>query len=54
MLFHIFAHVDADNVILIVEEKLSERAGELGLADAGGSEENKRAYGPVGILQACA
>ena len=35
VLLHIFRHVDADHGVLVVEQEFGERAGELGLADAG-------------------
>ena len=40
--------------VVVVEEKFGERLGELGLAHAGGTEEQERADGPVRVLQACA
>ena len=54
MLLHVFAHVDAHHGVLVVEQKLRQRAGGLGLADAGGAEEDERADGPVRVLQAAA
>ena len=38
--------------MLVVEHELRERAGELGLADAGRAEEDERADRPVRVLQA--
>ena len=38
---HVFAHVDADDVFLAVEERFGEGAGQLGFADTGGAEENE-------------
>ena len=52
MLLHEFAHVDADHGVVVVEQEGRERFGQLGLADAGGPEEQERADGAVGILQA--
>ena len=52
VLLHIFAHVDADHGVLVVEQELGERAGELGLADAGRAQEHERADRPVRVLQA--
>ena len=49
VLLHIFGHVDADERLLVVEHKVRERSGELGLADAGGAEEHERADGAVGV-----
>ena len=52
MLLHVFRHVDADERVLVVEQKLRQRLGQLGLADARGPEEHERADRPVRILQA--
>ena len=52
MLLHVLGHVDPDHRVLGVEHELGERAGELGLADAGRAEEQERADRPVGILEA--
>ena len=52
VLLHVFAHVDADHGVLVVEEEFGERARELGFADAGRAEEDERADRPVLILQA--
>jgi hypothetical protein len=38
---HIFTHVDAHDVLLAVEQRLGQGAGELGFADASGAEENE-------------
>ena len=54
MLFHEFAHVDADHRRIVVEQESGECLGELGLADAGRPEEKEAAQRPVRILQACA
>ena len=35
MLLHVFRHVDAHHRVLVVEQEIGERLGELGLADAG-------------------
>src|SRR5439155_26292089 len=51
VLFHVLGHVDADQVILRVEQERRERLAELGLADAGWSEKQERAVGPVRISQ---
>ena len=45
-------HVDADHRPLVVEEEVGERAGQLGLADAGGAEEQERPDRPVRVGQA--
>ncbi len=52
MALHVLGHVDADDRVLGVEEELGERAGELGLADAGRAEEEERADRPVGVGEA--
>ena len=52
MLFHVFAHVDANHRLLVVEQELGQSFAGLGLADAGGAQEQERADRPVGILQA--
>ena len=49
MLFAVLAHVDADHRALVVEEEVGQRLGQLGLADTGGAEEQKRSGGPVGV-----
>ena len=49
VLLHVLAHVDARERLLVVEEEFGERLGELGLADAGGPDEEERAQGPVGV-----
>ena len=54
VLLHVFAHVDAHHGVLVVEEKLGQRAGRLSLADAGGAEEDERTDGAVRVLQAAA
>ena len=51
MLLHVLRHVDADERVLVVEQELGQRLGELGLADAGRPEEHERADRPVGILK---
>jgi hypothetical protein len=37
--------------VLVVEQELGQRLGQLGLADAGGAEEQERADRPVRVLQ---
>jgi hypothetical protein len=44
----VLAHVQAHEPVLAAEQRLGERAGELGLADAGGPEEQERPRGAVG------
>ena len=48
--FHVFGHIDPDHVLFIVEERLGQGLGQLGLADAGGAEEEEGSEGPVGVL----
>ena len=52
VLLLVLRHVDSDQRMLVVEQELGERAGHLGLADAGRSEEQEAAKRPVRILQA--
>ena len=52
VLLHVFAHVDADHGVLVVEEEFGERVGEFGFADAGGAEEDEGTDGAVFVLQA--
>ena len=40
------------SALLVVEQELGQRLGQLGLADAGGPEEQERADRPVRVLQA--
>ena len=51
---HVFAHVDADHQLLIVEEKLRERSRQFGFPHAGGAQENERTDGPLGVGESCA
>ena len=51
VLLHIFAHIDANHCVLVVEEEFSQRAGEFGFSNSGWSEENKRADRAIRILQ---
>src|SRR3954447_15259333 len=53
VLLHVLRHVDAHHGLLVAEEELRQRAGELGLADAGGAEEHERAGRALRVLQAC-
>ena len=48
-LLHILGHIDADDVVLIVEQTFGQSFGQLRLAHARGAEEQERAYGAVGI-----
>src|ERR1700730_4835242 len=49
VLFHIFGHVEANKFPLVAEEKLSERFGQLSLANSGGSRKKKHAVRTTGI-----
>ena len=51
VLLHVLAHVDADHGPLVVEQEVGQGPGQLGLAHAGGPEEEERADGPVGVGQ---
>ena len=48
--FHIFAHVDAHDVLFIVEKTFRKRLGKLRLADARRSQKQERSDRAVGIL----
>ena len=50
VLLHVLGHVDAHHVVLGVEQRLGQRLRELGLADAGGAEEDERADRPARVL----
>ena len=52
MLLHVLGHVQLDEGVLVVEEELGQRLGQLGLAHAGRPQEDERAARPLGILQA--
>ncbi len=52
VLLHVLGHVDADHRVLVAEQELGERAGQLGLADARRAEEDERAGRPLRVLQA--
>ena len=49
---HELAHVEADHGVFVVEHHLGQGLAQFGLAHAGGPEEDERADGPVGVLQA--
>ena len=53
VLLHELAHVDAHHGVVVVEQEVRQRLGQLGLADARGAQEQERADRPVGVLQAC-
>ena len=50
MLLHVLGHVDPDHRLLVAEEELGEGAGELGLADPRGAEEDERASRALRVL----
>ena len=52
MTLHVLAHVDPHDGVLVVEHRLGEGLGELGLADTGRAEEEERADRATGILDA--
>ena len=53
MFLLILAHVDTGNHVLVVEEIFRESLGQLGLADTGGTQEDKRADWAAGVVEAC-
>ena len=52
VLLLVLGHVDPHHRVLVVEQELGERPGQLGLADAGRPEEQEAAQRPVRILEA--
>ena len=52
MLLHVLGHVEGDQGVLVAEEELGERLGQLGLPDAGGAEEDERAARALRVLEA--
>ena len=51
MFLLVFAHVDADHGMLVVKQKFSQGARQLGFTHTGGAEEDKRSNRAVGVLQ---
>lgn len=51
MPFLVLTHVETDHPVLAPEERLRERAGEFGLADAGGTEEEEAPDRAAGVGQ---
>ena len=51
VLLHVLAHVDAHHGLLVVEQKLRQRASRLRFAHTRRPKKNKRADGPLGIAQ---
>src|SRR5690349_10722567 len=54
VLLHVFRHVDAHHGVLVIEQEIGERASSLRLSDAGWTEEDERADGPIRILESSA
>ena len=52
VLLHVLGHVELDEVALVAEEELGQRLGQLGLAHARGAQEDERAAGALGVLEA--
>jgi hypothetical protein len=52
VLLHVLGHVEADERALGAEEERGQRARDLGLAHAGGAEEQERAHRAVRVLEA--
>ncbi len=52
VLLAVLAHVHTDERILVVEEELRQRAGQLRLADAAAAQEDERANGTARVAQA--
>jgi len=51
VLLHVLGHVDADHAVLVAEQRLAQRLAQLGLADAGRTQEDERADRPVRVLE---
>src|SRR5260370_34002657 len=49
---HVFAHVDPDHGVLVVEQKFRERARKLGFTNTGWPEKNERTNWTIRVLQA--
>src|SRR4029079_13873483 len=45
------AHVDLNGRVVVAEQEVGQRLGQLGLTDAGRAGEDERARGSLGILQ---
>ena len=52
MLFHVLRHVEANHVVLAVEQLLGKRLGGLGLTDPGRSQKDKGADRAVRVGEA--
>src|SRR5687768_6272838 len=51
VLLHVLGHVEADERVIAAEQEVGQRAGELGLADAGRAEEHEAAHRTIRTLQ---
>jgi hypothetical protein len=51
VLLHVLGHVEANERVVAAEQEVRERPGELGFADAGGTEEDEAAHGAVRVLE---
>ena len=51
MLLHVLGHVEADDGVLVVEKKFSQRLGELGLPDTGRPQEHEGSDRAVLLLE---
>ena len=51
VLLHVFGHIDAYHRVLVAEHHVGERLRELGLADAGRSEEDKRSHRTLRVFE---
>jgi hypothetical protein len=45
------AHVEADHQVVLAEERFGERSRELGLAHAGGAEEEEASDRPIRVAE---
>src|SRR5438067_7642296 len=52
MALHELRHVEADDRVLVIEEEAGQLASQLRLTDAGWSEEDERADGPLRVFEA--
>src|SRR5215207_3044580 len=52
VLLGVLTHVELDQRVLVAEQELGQRLGQLGLADAGRSGEDERSARPLRVLQA--
>ena len=51
VLFHVFRHIQPDHGVFVTEHGLGQGFAQLGLAHAGGPQENEGADGTLGILE---